>query len=129
MDEIVLDSASQIATPAFVSTRRLHCFCSDVLAVWRGAVLFVPLAEAVVFAIGLLYLLSRRSSNHGQVLVAGRQTGRRRPSRIRSYDFRSVLKRPREISSQLSHPLEICLHHRRAFLIALFRELPWLFAI
>ena len=37
----------------------LHCVCADVLPHRRGKFLFVPLAEAVVFAMLASYLLSR----------------------------------------------------------------------
>src|SRR5713101_6751753 len=60
MDEIVLDSASQIATPAFVSTLSI-CIVFAPMFLLSGVAryLFVPLAEAVVFAMLASYLLSR----------------------------------------------------------------------
>src|SRR5437016_12932787 len=60
MDEVVLDSASQIATPAFVSTLSI-CIVLAPMFLLSGVArhLFVPLAEAVVFAMLASYLLSR----------------------------------------------------------------------
>src|SRR5258706_5551809 len=60
MDEIVLDSASQIATPAFVSTLSI-CIVFAPMFLLSGVAryLFVPLAEAVVFAMLASYFLSR----------------------------------------------------------------------
>lgn len=60
MDEVVLDSAAQIATPAFVSTLAICIvFAPMFLLSGVGRYLFVPLAEAVVFAMLASYLLSR----------------------------------------------------------------------
>src|SRR5580765_6130632 len=60
MDEIVLDSAAQIATPAFVSTLSI-CIVFAPMFLLSGVAryLFVPLAEAVVFAMLASYFLSR----------------------------------------------------------------------
>jgi multidrug efflux pump subunit AcrB len=60
MDEVVLDSASQIATPAFVSTLSI-CIVFAPMFLLSGVAryLFVPLAEAVVFAMLASYILSR----------------------------------------------------------------------
>src|SRR5258706_1819891 len=60
MDEVVLDSASQIATPAFVSTLSICIVFAPMFLLSEVArYLFVPLAEAVVFAMLASYLLSR----------------------------------------------------------------------
>jgi CzcA family heavy metal efflux pump len=60
MYEVVLDSASQIAVPAVVSTL---CICIVFLPMFLlsgvSRYLFVPLAEAVVFAMLASYFLSR----------------------------------------------------------------------
>src|SRR6202050_4445429 len=60
IDEVVLDSASQIATPAFVSTLSI-CIVFAPMFLLSGVAryLFVPLAEAVVFAMLASYFLSR----------------------------------------------------------------------
>jgi multidrug efflux pump subunit AcrB len=56
----ILDGAQQIAVPALVSTL---CICIVFVPMFfphrRGAFLFVPLAEAVVFAMLASYVLSR----------------------------------------------------------------------
>src|SRR5579864_3866259 len=60
LDEVVLDSAMQIATPAFVSTLSI-CIVFAPMFFLSGVAryLFLPLAEAVVFAMLASYLLSR----------------------------------------------------------------------
>ena len=59
-DQIVLDSAQQIATPAFVSTLSI-CIVFAPMFLLSGVAryLFLPLAEAVVFAMLASYFLSR----------------------------------------------------------------------
>jgi multidrug efflux pump subunit AcrB len=63
LDEVVLDSAMQIATPAFVSTLSI-CIVFAPMFLLSGVAryLFLPLAEAVVFAMLASYLLSRTIS-------------------------------------------------------------------
>src|ERR1700760_9983 len=60
MDECILNGAAQIAVPAFVSTL---CICIVFVPIFflsgTAKYLFVPLAEAVVFAMLASYLLSR----------------------------------------------------------------------
>jgi multidrug efflux pump subunit AcrB len=60
MDDLVLESASQIATPAFVSTLSI-CIVFVPMFLLRGVAryLFVPLAIAVVMAMLASYMLSR----------------------------------------------------------------------
>src|SRR5580692_1547843 len=60
MDEVVLDSAAQIATPAFVATISI-CIVFLPMFLLSGVArfLFVPLGEAVVFAMLASYFLSR----------------------------------------------------------------------
>jgi multidrug efflux pump subunit AcrB len=60
MDEVVLESASQIAVPAFVSTLSI-CIVFAPMFLLSGVAryLFLPLAEAVVFAMLASYVLSR----------------------------------------------------------------------
>ncbi len=60
MDDVVLDSAMQIATPAFVSTLSI-CIVFAPMFLLSGVAryLFLPLAEAVVFAMLASYILSR----------------------------------------------------------------------
>src|ERR1700720_4760271 len=60
MDEVVIDSAAQIATPAFVATISI-CIVFTPMFLLSGVAryLFVPLGEAVIFAMLASYLLSR----------------------------------------------------------------------
>ena len=60
MEEAILDGAQQIAVPAFVSTLGICIvFVPMFLLTGVARYLFVPLAEAVVFAMLASYLLSR----------------------------------------------------------------------
>ena len=90
--EAILDGAQEIALPAFVSTL---CICIVFVPMFflTGAAryLFVPLAEAVVFAMLASYVLSRtlvptlvmwfyrRGGYHGHVAEAGAVAAWRRP--------------------------------------------------
>src|SRR5262249_35563835 len=60
MDAVVLDSAMQIATPAFVATLSI-CIVFAPMFLLSGVAryLFLPLAKAVVFAMLASYVLSR----------------------------------------------------------------------
>jgi multidrug efflux pump subunit AcrB len=138
MDEIVLDSASQIATPAFVSTLSI-CIVFAPMFLLSGVsrYLFVPLAEAVVFAMVASYLLSRtivptmakyllREDKNETNASASRNPLVRLQKR-----FEAAFERFRGHYRGL---LESCLHHRGAFLIAFFATclgslailIPWL---
>jgi multidrug efflux pump subunit AcrB len=138
MDEVVLDSAMQIATPAFVSTLSI-CIVFAPMFLLSGVAryLFLPLAEAVVFAMLASYFLSRtivptmakyllRSQKFGEhastspnPLVWMQQRFEAGFEGFRQ-GYRGVLNR--------------CLHHRKAFLIAFFAAclgslallVPWL---
>ncbi|HXO33029.1 MAG TPA: efflux RND transporter permease subunit [Candidatus Acidoferrales bacterium] len=138
MDEVVLDSAMQIATPAFVSTLSI-CIVFAPMFLLSGVAryLFLPLAEAVVFAMLASYFLSRtivptmakyllRSQKLGEHAGASRNPLVRMQQRFEAgfegfrQGYRGVLNR--------------CLHHRKAFLIAFFAAclgslvllVPWL---
>ncbi|MGC1171889.1 MAG: efflux RND transporter permease subunit [Candidatus Acidiferrales bacterium] len=124
MDEVVLDSASQIATPAFVATLSI-CIVFAPMFLLSGVAryLFVPLAEAVVFAMLASYLLSRtivptmakyllRNDKSAEANTASRNPLVRIQKR-----FEAAFERLRHGYRGV---LEICLHHRRAFLIAFF---------
>src|SRR5580658_7073604 len=119
MDEVVLDSASQIATPAFVSTLSI-CIVFAPMFLLSGVAryLFVPLAEAVVFAMLASYFLSRtivptmakyllRSDKH----EVG--TPSRNPLVRLQRSFEEAFERFRHSYRGL---LEGCLRHRRLFL-------------
>ena len=125
MDEVVLDSASQIATPAFVSTLSI-CIVFAPMFLLSGVAryLFVPLAEAVVFAMLASYFLSRTIvPTMAKYLLRGDKQGGTRCPRRNPLGPASegVLRRPSKDSVRgYRGLLESCLHHRRVFLIAFF---------
>jgi multidrug efflux pump subunit AcrB len=138
MDDVVLDSAMQIATPAFVSTLSI-CIVFAPMFLLSGVAryLFLPLAEAVVFAMLASYILSRtivptmakyllrNDGSHGKS-DASRNVFVRLQRR-----FEAAFERMREGYRNL---LERCLNHRRAFLLVFFAAclaslaiiVPWL---
>jgi multidrug efflux pump subunit AcrB len=140
MDEVVLDSAAQIATPAFVSTLSICIvFAPMFLLTGVARYLFVPLAEAVVFAMLASYFLSRtivptmakyllrnEAKREGETTVASRNPLVRLQKRFEE-SFESFRHRYRRL-------LESCLHHRVAFLLIFFAAslgslailIPWL---
>src|SRR5436305_2885168 len=138
MDEVVLDSASQIATPAFVSTLSI-CIVFAPMFLLSGVAryLCVPLAEAVVFAMLASYFLSRTivPTMANYLLRGEKGHGAGVPSRNALVPFQ---KRFEEAFENFRHSfrglLEICLHHRVVFLTAFFVFcigsvavlLPWL---
>jgi multidrug efflux pump subunit AcrB len=124
MDEVVLDSASQIATPAFVSTLAI-CIVFAPMFLLSGVAryLFVPLAEAVVFAMLASYFLSRtivptmaKYLLRGEKGEAGHAPSRNPLVRLQKR-FEGAFENFRLSYRSL---LEISLHHRRAFLITFF---------
>ena len=96
MDEVVLDSASQIATPAFVSTLSI-CIVFAPMFLLSGVAryLFVPLAEAVVFAMLASYFLSRTIvPTMAKYLLRGEKKRREMPpAAIRWCGFRTALRK------------------------------------
>jgi multidrug efflux pump subunit AcrB len=138
LDEVVLDSASQIATPAFVSTLSI-CIVFAPMFLLSGVAryLFVPLAEAVVFAMLASYFLSRTIvPTMAKYLLRG-EKGHADHAPSRNPLVR-LQKRFEEAFEKFRHSfrglLEICLHHRTVFLIAFFAFcigslvilIPWL---
>jgi multidrug efflux pump subunit AcrB len=138
LDEIVLESASQIATPAFVATLSI-CIVFAPMFLLSGVAryLFVPLAEAVVFAMLASYFLSRtivptmaKYLLRGEKME-GRDTAARNPLVRLQKRFEEAFER---FHGGYRRLLEICLHHRRVFLIAFFAAslgslvilIPWL---
>jgi multidrug efflux pump subunit AcrB len=124
LDEVVLDSASQIATPAFVSTLSI-CIVFAPMFLLSGVAryLFVPLAEAVVFAMLASYFLSRTIvPTMAKYLLRG-EKGHAGGAPSRNPLVR-LQKRFEEAFEKFRHSfrglLEICLHHRAVFLIAFF---------
>jgi multidrug efflux pump subunit AcrB len=136
MDEVVLDSASQIATPAFVSTLSI-CIVFAPMFLLSGVAryLFVPLAEAVVFAMLASYFLSRTIvPTMAKYLLRGEKHGGA-PSRNPFARFQKRFEEGFEkFRRSYRGVLEFCLHHRRAFLVTFFAAslgslailIPWL---
>src|SRR5437868_3993562 len=124
MDDIVLESASQIATPAFVSTLSI-CIVFAPMFLLSGVAryLFLPLAEAVVFAMLASYLLSRTIVptmakyllRHERGSGAGTKT--RNPLIKLQHRFEVGFERFRGAYHRL---LELALHHRGVFLGGFF---------
>jgi multidrug efflux pump subunit AcrB len=138
MDEVVLDSASQIATPAFVSTLSI-CIVFAPMFLLSGVAryLFVPLAEAVVFAMLASYVLSRTIvPTMAKYLLRSDKSEKedsvsRNPFVRLQKRFEAAFERFRVHYRGL---LESCLQHRGVFLIAFFAMclgslailIPWL---
>src|SRR6202521_945620 len=125
LDGVILDSASQIATPAFVATLSI-CIVFAPMFLLSGVAryLFVPLAEAVVFAMLASYLLSRTIvPTMAKYLLRGekKEPNGSAPSRnplVRiQKGFEAAFERFRVSYRGL---LERSLQHRRVFLIAFF---------
>ena len=138
LDEVVLDSAMQIATPAFVSTLSI-CIVFAPMFLLSGVAryLFLPLAEAVVFAMLASYFLSRTIvPTMAKYLLRGHKAGKHATGHPNLFvrlqqKFESGFEAFRRVYRGL---LERCLHHRRAFLLAFFAAclgslavvVPWL---
>jgi multidrug efflux pump subunit AcrB len=138
MDEVVLDSASQIATPAFVSTLSI-CIVFAPMFLLSGVAryLFVPLAEAVVFAMLASYFLSRTIvPTMAKYLLRGEKG--EGPDFVSRNPFVRFQRRFEQAFEKFRGSyrglLETCLHHRPAFLIVFFASclgslallIPWL---
>jgi multidrug efflux pump subunit AcrB len=139
VEHAILDGAQQIAVPAFVATLAI-CIVFVPMFLLSGVAryLFVPLGEAVVFAMLASYLLSRTVvPTMAKFLLRGHehdvaQTAASRNPFVRmQLRFEEAFERLRGRYHAL---LERCLHHRRAFLIAFFVAclgslaliIPWL---
>jgi len=122
--DAILHGAQEIATPAFVSTLCI-CIVFAPMFLLSGVAryLFLPLAEAVVFAMLASYILSRtivptmakyllqNEKSHGE---AGSS---RNPLVRLQLKFDLAFERMREAYRKL---LERCLQRRRAFLVGFF---------
>ncbi len=139
VEHAILDGAQQIAVPAFVATLAI-CIVFVPMFLLSGVAryLFVPLGEAVVFAMLASYLLSRtvvptmaKFLLRGHEHDAAKTAASRNPFVRLQLRFEEVFERLRERYHAL---LERCLHYRRAFLIAFFAAclgslaliIPWL---
>ncbi len=126
IEHAILDGAAQIAVPAFVSTLAI-CIVFVPMFFLSGVAryLFVPLAEAVSFAMLASYLLSRTVvPTMAKYLLRGHEeesghhlkTSRNPLVRLQA-GFEEGFERFREGYHSL---LERCLHHRGAFLLSFF---------
>jgi len=138
MDEVVLESASQIATPAFVSTLSI-CIVFAPMFLLSGVAryLFLPLAEAVVFAMLASYALSRTIvPTMAKYLLrhqkAGEEKHRSRNPLVRlQQNFEVGFDKFRESYHRL---LGVVLRHQRIFQVSFFAVclgslallIPWL---
>ena len=140
VEHAILDGAQQIAVPAFVSTLSI-CIVFVPMFFLSGVAryLFVPLAEAVCFAMLASYFLSRtvvptmaKYLLRGHEAEAGHASGDKRNLFVRlQFRFEEGFERFRERYHLL---LERCLHHQRLFLIGFFAAcvvslaflIPWL---
>src|SRR5712675_1052635 len=124
LDEVILDSASQIATPAFVATLSI-CIVFAPMFLLSGVAryLFVPLAEAVVFAMLASYFLSRTIvPTMAKYLLRGekREAGNA-PSRNPLVRLQKRFEEGFETFQQAHQRIAArCLQHRGAFLVAFF---------
>jgi multidrug efflux pump subunit AcrB len=138
MDEVVLDSAMQIATPAFVSTLSI-CIVFAPMFLLSGVAryLFLPLAEAVVFAMLASYFLSRTIvPTMAKYLLRHQKIGQQgETSHNPLVRMQQQFEAGFEAFRQSYHGvLNRCLHNRKAFLIAFFvaclgslaTVIPWL---
>jgi len=138
MDDVVLDSAMQIATPAFVSTLSI-CIVFAPMFLLSGVAryLFLPLAEAVVFAMLASYFLSRTIvPTMAKYLLQHQTVGEEGiPSRNPLARFQQHFEAGFEGFRQGYHTLlNFVIHHRRAFLATFFAAclgslavlIPWL---
>jgi multidrug efflux pump subunit AcrB len=138
LDGVILDSASQIATPAFVSTLSI-CIVFAPMFLLSGVAryLFVPLAEAVVFAMLASYVLSRTIVPTMAKYLLREEKGEAKGAAVINPLVR-LQKRFEEVFERFRgsyrRMLELCLHHRKMFLIAFFASclgslailVPWL---
>ena len=126
VEHAILDGAQQIAVPAFVSTLSI-CIVFVPMFFLTGVAryLFVPLAEAVSFAMLASYFLSRtvvptmaKYLLRGHEAEAGHASKTSRNPFVRmQVRFEEAFERFRERYHGL---LESCLHHQRFFLTAFF---------
>jgi multidrug efflux pump subunit AcrB len=126
IEPAILDGAQEIATPAFVATLSICIvFVPMFLLTGVARYLFVPLAEAVVFAMLASYFLSRTLvPTMSKYLLRGHEhdvehhsLSSRNPLVRWQVRFEHAFERLRKAYHGL---LERCLHHRGAFVAAFF---------
>ncbi len=124
LDEAILDGAQQIAIPTFVSTLAICIvFVPMFLLTGVARYLFVPLAEAVVFAMLASYFFSRTlvPTLAKYLLKAGLldEHGHPKPSRNPFVRFHRWFEgRFEDMRAGYADLLDRCLHHRKFFMIA-----------
>jgi CzcA family heavy metal efflux pump len=138
--QAILDGASQIAVPALVSTLSI-CIVFVPMFFLSGVAkyLFVPLAEAVVFAMLASYLLSRTLVPTMARFLLASQTEEQRREEIASSRNPLVKMQARfehgfeALRGRYHRLLETCVRHRTAFVVIFFcfclfsfALLPWL---
>ena len=122
--QAILDGASQIAVPALVSTLSI-CIVFVPMFFLSGVAkyLFVPLAEAVCFAMLASYLLSRTlvPTMARYLLVARTEEERREASRTSRNPFVRMQEKFEvgfeKFRGRYHRMLEASIHHRNAFIV------------
>jgi len=122
--QAILDGASQIAVPALVSTLSI-CIVFVPMFFLSGVAkyLFVPLAEAVCFAMLASYLLSRTlvPTMARYLLVARTEEERREASRASKNPFVRIQEKFEvgfeKFRGRYHRMLESSIHHRKAFIV------------
>src|SRR5216683_218828 len=135
LKQAILDGAQQIAVPAFVSTLAI-CIVFVPMFFLTGVAryLFVPLAEAVVFAMLASYLLSRTLVPTLVMFMLNAKQGDREGSRNPFVRFHRAFERGFERLRDAYHGVLTALVHRRAVFVpafllacaAAFLLVPWL---
>ena len=126
IEHAILDGAQEIAAPAFVATLSICIvFVPMFLLTGVARYLFVPLAEAVVFAMLASYLLSRTLvPTMSKFLLTGHEHDVERHSLSSRNPFVRWQVRFEKGFERLRGGyrgvLDRCLHHRRAFVTAFF---------
>jgi len=122
--QAILDGAAQIAVPALVSTLSI-CIVFVPMFFLSGVAryLFVPLAEAVCFAMLASYLLSRTlvPTMARYLLVARTEEERREASRTSRNPFVRMQEKFEvgfeKFRERYHRMLETSIHHRKAFIV------------
>jgi len=122
--QAILDGASQIAVPALVSTLSI-CIVFVPMFFLSGVAkyLFVPLAEAVCFAMLASYLLSRTlvPTMARYLLVARTEDERREASRASRNPFVRMQEKFEvgfeKFRGRYHRMLDTSIHHRKAFIV------------
>ncbi len=133
----ILDGAAQIAVPALVSTL---CICIVFLPMFFltgvARYLFIPLAEAVVFAMLASYILSRTLVPTLAMYLL--KSGEHRPAEPAAWNFPARFQRAFERGFERARArylslVSACIHHRALFVpaflaicAATFLLFPWL---